>query len=393
MKRAFTLVELLIVVAVMVILMGLVFKLGSTGADSSRRSRTLARMQRVENCLSGYNAAFGSYPPVKNHGAPDYTFKVNNHGIQLEQHNSAIWGWSRIGESAEQQAWRQVEAACRVQPMGCAFPYPDGYNEKVVAVSDELKRRASSSESRYKSYRSDPVVQARLSAGFDDGVTSNIGRHNSGAKYSDWRDIQLFKFGVMSFILPRYLIMMNGDETFFDKYSQWKDNNMLPCNPIDGSEFLNWRQVQEAYESEQKSENVKVENIPSQAVCARWLPNLAGSCRCEHYFSLYGVEIRTTTDDWGGLSVDNPNVKIYSPGRAESDSNAQQYVLDEVTVVDGWGRELYYYSPPPYQKYTLWSSGANCRTFPPWVAKERLSSKENQCIALWTQDDIMHLNN
>jgi len=393
MKRAFTLVELLIVVAVMVILMGLVFKLGSSGSDSERRSRTLNRMQRVENCLSGYNAAFGSYPPVKNHGAPDYTFKVNGHGIQTDQRNASIWGWTAIGQQAEQQAWAQVEAACRAQPVGCAFPFPENYNNKVLAISEELKRRASSSDDKYKKYRSDREVQARLTAGFDDGVTSNPGRHNSGRNESDWREIQLFKFGVMSFILPRYLIMMNGDETFFNRFKQWTDNNMLPCNPLTGDRFSSWQQVKTAYESTTKSENIKVENIPSQAVCARWLPNLAETCRCEHYFKLYGVSIRTTSDDWGGLDINNPNVKIYSPGGPDSNSYSGQYVLDEVTVVDGWGRELYYHSPPPYQKYTLWSSGANGRTFPPWVARERLSSSENQCVSIWTKDDLIHLNN
>ena len=393
MKKAFTLVELLIVVAVMVVLMGLVFKLGSTGSDSSRRSRTLSRMQRVENCLSGYYAAFGSYPPVKNHGAPDYTYAVNNHGIQLDRKNESIWGWTAIGQTAEQQAWRQVEAACRVQPVGCAFPFPKDYDVRVKAISDELKRRASSSESRYKRYRSDPVVQARLMAGFDDGVTSNPGRHSSGKNDSDWRDIQLFKFGVMSFILPRYQIMMNGDEMFFKNFRQWTDNNAMPCNPLTGERFTSWNQIKNAYESTTKSENVKIECIPSQAACARWLPNLAETCRCEHYFTIYGIDIRAKADDYGGLSEENPDVKIYSPGGADSDASSGQYVLDEITVVDGWGRELYYYSPPPYQKYTLWSAGVNGRTFPPWVSRERLNGNENKCVALWTQDDIIHLNN
>ena len=393
MKKGFTLVELLIVVAVMVILMGLVVRLGSSGTDSSRRSRTLARMQRVENCLSGYFAAYGSYPQVKNHGAPDYTYKVNGHGIQLDTQNANIWGWSAIGEKAEQTAWRQVEAACRVQPVGCAFPYPDHYNERVQAVSNELKRRAASSESRYASYRSDPEVLRRLMAGFDDGVTSNPGRHSQGRNETDWREIQLFKFGLMSFLLPKYLVMMNGDEVFFRNYRQWTDNNMIPANPLTGERFANWHEVQQAANHPQRSENVKVENIASQIACARWLPNLAETCRCEHKFTLYGVNIRTTADDHGGLDIDNPNVKIYSPGGAESDSTGSQYVLDEITVVDGWGNELYYHSPPPYQNYTLWSSGANGRTFPPWIARERLSAKENKCVALWTQDDIKHLNN
>lgn len=40
-------------------------------------------MQRLENCLSGYYAAYGSYPPVKLHGSRDYTLEVDEFsGIQ-----------------------------------------------------------------------------------------------------------------------------------------------------------------------------------------------------------------------------------------------------------------------------------------------------------------------
>ena len=65
MKKAFTLIELMITIAVLVILMGLVFRLNSAGTESQKRTVTIIRMQKLENCLSGYYAAFGSYPPVK----------------------------------------------------------------------------------------------------------------------------------------------------------------------------------------------------------------------------------------------------------------------------------------------------------------------------------------
>ena len=63
-KNGFTLIELLIVTVVIVTLMGIVFRLAGVGGDSRKKSLTQSRLQRLENALSGYYAAYGSYPPV-----------------------------------------------------------------------------------------------------------------------------------------------------------------------------------------------------------------------------------------------------------------------------------------------------------------------------------------
>ena len=60
MKKGFTLVEMLIVVVVLVTLMTITFRLTSLGRDQTDRNKTIARLQRLENALSGYYAAFGS---------------------------------------------------------------------------------------------------------------------------------------------------------------------------------------------------------------------------------------------------------------------------------------------------------------------------------------------
>ena len=49
---------------VIVTLMAIVFRLAGTGGESTARAKTLARLQKLSNALSGYYAAFGSYPPV-----------------------------------------------------------------------------------------------------------------------------------------------------------------------------------------------------------------------------------------------------------------------------------------------------------------------------------------
>ena len=71
-------------------------------------------------------------------------------------------------------------------------------------------------------------------------------------------------------------------------------------------------------------------------------------------------------------------------------------MLKEYSVVDGWDHDLYYYSPPPYQSYTLWSSGPNMRTFPPWITDEeikKLDDEEQKLVQEWISDDIVHMKN
>ena len=388
MKKAFTLVEMLIVVVVLVTLMTMTFRLSSIGSDQSRRNNTISRMQRLENCLSGYYAAFGSYPPVKLHGSRNINEKANDHGIQNGEERKISWGWNYVDENDdEREDWRQVKAVCKSQPVDCRFPYPDTaiYNDLVRSVSDALKEKANDIK--------DEAKKNILSAGFDNGVTDNIGRHNSNRKSTDWREIQLFKFGLMSYLLPRYLVMMNSKEELYDGgFAQWDSNNELPCNPMTGFTFGGWNVVRDRSLDTDPEDFAEAANIPSQAVTARWMPNLAGIVCCNHDYKLYGISIRGDTGA-SDLRPDNTDIEVFSPGGSDSDSTSQQYVLDSVTVLDGWWHEFYYYSPAPYQTYTLWSAGPNNRTFPPWISRKSLDSKANKCVAVWIGDDIMRMSN
>ena len=390
MKKAFTLVEMLIVVVVVVTLMTMTFRLGSISGSSSARNTTVARLQKLENCLSGYYAAFGTYPPVRLHGQRNPYLTVSSHGIQNSdgQENRSIFNWDadkfRRGEpnENEKKAWEQVNAACKSQPVDCQFPFPEGYGEFVDAHVELLQSEAADSDS---------LSEARkqvFAAGWDDGVSKNIGRFGSYQDKTEWRDLQLFKFGLMSFLLPRYLVMMKSDRSLYEDYAQWLDNNKLPCNPMTGQKYSNWGQVCNKSTSKMKSDLAQVANIPSQAVCARWMPNLEGIVQTPHQTTLFGVNL--TDESGGGWSADK--LEIYSPGSFDDDSTSGQYMLDFCTVRDGWGNEFYYYSPAPYQGYTLWSAGQNGRTFPPWISREELGSAENACVGAWIEDDIVNMS-
>ena len=96
----------------------------------------------------------------------------------------------------------------------------------------------------------------------------------------------------MSYLLPRYLVMMNSHRELYDDYSQWTGNNSLPADPLTGQTYSNWRQLQQKATSDQDSDLAHVANIPSQAVCARWMPNLENVCSCNHSFKLFGINIQ-----------------------------------------------------------------------------------------------------
>lgn len=381
---------MLIVVVVLVTLMTMTFRLSSLGGDSARRNQTIARLQRLENCLSGYYAAFGTYPPVSVHGSRNPWLTVSDHGIQNKrgEENRSIWGWDAekfragIGQAEEMKAWEQVEAACRAQPVDCAYPFPDQYGDYIEAKSDQLKQYVSTTSGLSER------MKRVLSAGFDDGVTKNIGRFSQYQDKTEWTDLQLFKFGLLSYLLPRYLVMMNSKESLYKDYAQWTAQNSLPCNALTGEPFSGWDEVCRKSTNNDRTELAKVANIPSQAVCARWMANLEGMVNAQHgSLSVFGVNLTSGENTFAPHSI-----KILAPGGYDKDSTSGQYLLDSCTVWDGWDQDFFYYSPAPYQNYILWSAGKNGRTFPPWIAREELDSAANKCVGAWIEDDIVSMS-
>ena len=370
MRRAFTLVELMIVVAVLAALMAIVFRLAGVTGSQEARAQTIKRMQAVENCLSGYYAAFGSYPPVKVHGSRSINAKVDEWGVQSED-----------GETVGGLNWSSVNAACRSQPVDVMYPFADsaGSIEYYRGVAEELARRATSdeSESEFKAFRKNAAI---LTRGFD--ILQDPSGQITDPESDDWRVTQVFKFGLLSFLLPRYLFMTLGDDSLYSgRYKQWNANNedQKQCHG-DGRTTYSWSEIKNDIRG---NHSAYVTMIPSQAVCARWMPNLAGVI--DNGRTFFGVDTRRYHT--GNLvNIENPYPPIFS-------GNGRQYVLDGMSVVDGWGRDLYYYSPPPYQSYHLWSAGPNGKTFPPWVELSSLGGGERSTAAGWMADDIKSLRN
>ena len=408
-KKGFTLIELLIVVVVIATLMGLVFRLAGIGSGHAARNATITRMQKLEFALSGYYAAFGSYPPVPLHGSRDIFCNVNDHGIQTST------GGNR--EGANTLNWTQVRAACLSQPVACEFPY----NAKDPNISESMNRLA-------QTYNELGGTWAKFSK-FEVLDDSNVGLLRKYASSKDWTDVQIFEFGVMSFLLPRYLFMLAGPTELYDGGNsgyqengsfnvQWRSQNSLAklFRFKDGKRIYSdrdgWKKLQDDTRQREREtqandyDNSRYRAIlmqPSQAVCARWIQALDGIVSGGRTF--YGVNTLLNHDEYhsyhhheGGLGGAAQALwmmsGIYAPGEASRSQNySNQYILDGMTVRDGWGMDLFYYSPPPYQSYRLWSAGPNGKTIPPWVDLSSGDMKKfRDTAAEWMVDDIVGLS-
>ncbi len=407
-KKGFTLVELLIVIVIIAILMAITFRVMGVSEDQTARQTTVMRLHALESAIGGYYAVFGSYPPVRLHGSRNIFCRLNQQGIQvLDQIDEGVLVWDR------------VRAACLSQPVAMSYP-PCAHSAPLARKTSEDLQKLAEQDAEFGSGST-----ARVPF---DGIGSDTGRFRANRKQEEveWTKLNLFKFGLMSFLLPRYIYMMQGpDVTVYDEFAQWGDNNNVPCRFDDGIPYDTWRDLARQSMPEESGKYNKdlweVALLPSQIVSARWIPNLAGICFFYYggnslYTSMWGVDLLCSVPmvTW----LDEPAFRtqtgkpwrrppVYTAGELQDEHNSftQAFMPDGVTVMDGWGEEFYYYSPPPHQGYRLWSGGHDpsarsdqqWATFPPWISETEidkiLGPADAKLARRWKADDIVHMSN
>jgi prepilin-type N-terminal cleavage/methylation domain-containing protein len=70
-RRAFSLVEMLVVIVIIAILTGMVIKVQSLVAERTARAQTIKRLENIKLILEEYYRAYGEYPPQVNEVAGD----------------------------------------------------------------------------------------------------------------------------------------------------------------------------------------------------------------------------------------------------------------------------------------------------------------------------------
>lgn len=322
-KSGFTLIELMIVIAIIGILLGATFKLMGVAQDAKARAVTTARLERLQNALSGYHSAYGMYPAVPIYQNPE-----------LQQLTTD----SDTGDALSSGSPKAATTCARAQPMAFEYPTPISLDEMV--------------EGRTK-------LQNILNS--DTAISINKVVDSLDPDDTSWSNYKGFKFGLMSFILPRVAIVGLPDsaqgplsEVFLK--AQWRANNPISKMPNGTPSQLLVNQLS-------RQQDLELE-------CKRWLPNLENMVS-SFKKDIYGIKIGAG----GGHG-------LVKRGKKEADSSENTIYLAQTTITDGWGREFFYYSAPPHQSFRIWSAGPDGYTFPPW---EKLTSTSEA----WIKDDIV----
>ena len=376
--RGFTLVELLVTVLVMVVLMGVSFRLMHGGDDAVARSRTHDRLQRLQNCLSGYRAAFGHYPAVPLHGVRDIYLEANDYGIQTSRRTSKV-------------VWRNVRAAILSQPVTTEFPFD---TEDKAAKADVAEASAADVawSKATKSRGGDATAVTVYAKGYKPFSASLVATQKN---QTSWRDVQVFRYGLLSYLLPRAQFMLFGEKLVYEKYAQWPYQNELAeyYDPETGKPLKStWSSLAAALRTDDGADRKAILASRSQVACARWLPNLKGIVRGGGTY--YGIDtsdgkaFREREDEL--RDAEAADLLIHASGKPDAPKTA--YVLDGLTVLDGWENEFYYYSPAPHRTCRIWSAGSDRRTLPPWIDPVAAASDPELKTALaWTRDDLVSL--
>lgn len=348
-RQAFTLIELMVVVLVISILMGGMFKLLSATSQVNKTASTKAKMELLENAISGFYAEYGMYPPVILHGSPD---PLEN-GYKDDFDNALSWGTD--AEKARAAGW-----AAKCQPVAFEYPYS-------VEMDKFVGRKYQSQQAK--------------------GVNSALGTSADQEPEWDWQKIKMFKFGLLSFLLPRLETIripsadttwQDGDSRYpekkFFKSLQWTKNNLTSKVGVNDDEGL-----VKALHAQREIEN---------KACARWLPNFENQIHGGRQ-SVLGVATRIGSSRHFRESAgdDDQTPQKYQIYLTKENSGTKT-VLYRATIVDGWNQEFFYHSDPPYQSYRIWSAGPNKKTFPPWIPLSTVSA-DREKVAGWIEDDIV----
>lgn len=113
-KSGFTLVEILVVVAIILLLAGMLFRIGSVVSDRSNRARALSDMQAIANALEEYYAVHGIYPPTSGmrYVYPDTSYQPPQmEGVEAEdtQYGLASYLFPRGSDDPERSPYDEQQ--------------------------------------------------------------------------------------------------------------------------------------------------------------------------------------------------------------------------------------------------------------------------------------------
>ena len=167
-RSAFTLIEMMVVVAIIGILIASVFKLIGAAGENTKKALTVARIEKLANALAGYYAEYGTYPPVKKVRSSDPFVEDDGSGENHSSHSGTLTSGNAV-------------AACRAQPVSFEFPNIedlDDYVNIIYAPSGKIS------------------------------VNQALGAQKWQGE--EWSETRIFKFGLLSYLLRALPFLLFG---------------------------------------------------------------------------------------------------------------------------------------------------------------------------------------
>ena len=202
--------------------------------------------------------------------------------------------------------------------------------------------------------------------------SANVNPGAFDANNDSWEKVKLFRYGALSFLLPRLLVLgVNPDGN-----GDIKESPSTPKLSLFNKAMWNYYNMGKVKSGKFDKESFMKQSERETISCGRFLPNLERR--------VYGgksdiLGVNTVESDQG-----YPKFAVY-----------EELVLGRMSLYDGWVRdydkrdnELYYYSAPPYQSYRVWSAGPDGKTFPPWIPLESLTVEQRKKVSAWISDDV-----
>ncbi|MDD5327650.1 MAG: type II secretion system protein [Phycisphaerae bacterium] len=163
-KSAFTMIELLIVMAIITILVAMLVPALTTVKTMAKETQQKAQFATIEMALTAFKGDFGDYPP--SHGYdPSLSEDIDYAYCGAETLAEALVGWDLLGFHPD-SAWR----ADGKDKAGANMIYLDG-TESDVVKEENLKAR----KGPYLELASANVFRLGNSTGKEDGLFDNIG--------------------------------------------------------------------------------------------------------------------------------------------------------------------------------------------------------------------------
>lgn len=109
-KKGFTIIEMMIVIVIIAVLSGFVFRMMTLSGQKNDIAETKSIIEKISNALEAYRAEFGSYPPVAVYNGIQpviYEFPVPGTGVEGDLGITPSMAAQMVNDSRTENKWNE----------------------------------------------------------------------------------------------------------------------------------------------------------------------------------------------------------------------------------------------------------------------------------------------